>query len=154
MHTSDVLEKNSCLIGDTGFVGSTLRQQTAFSRGFNSRNIGEIAGDSFGTVICAAAPGSMFEANRVPDRDREQVHALIERISEVRAERFVLISSIAVLADFAGGDDEASTQFQHELAYGRHRRELEAFVEGHFSDSLIVRLPALVWPGPAQELHL
>lgn len=68
-------------------------------------------------------------------------------MSKVNAQRFILISSIAVLADFAGGDDETTRAFQEDLAYGRHRRELEAFVETHFTEHLIVRLPALFGRG-------
>jgi hypothetical protein len=137
----------SGLIGHTGFVGSALRRQTAFAACYNSQNIGAIEGQAFGTLICAAAPGSMLEANLAPERDAEKIDALIAQLSTARAERFVLISSIAVLADFAGGDDEGSQAFQQDLAYGRHRRALEAFVEGHFPGSLVVRLPALFGHG-------
>jgi hypothetical protein len=89
----------------------------------------------------------MLEANRAPERDAAQIEGLIAHLSGVRAERFVLISSIAVLADFAGGDDESTAAFQQTLAYGRNRRALEAFVEDHFPRSLIIRLPALFGPG-------
>ncbi|WP_086607032.1 hypothetical protein [Erythrobacter donghaensis] len=135
------------LIGHTGFVGGALLRQTRFDACFNSANIAAIAGQSFGTLVCAAAPGSMIEANRAPERDAAQIDALIARLAQVRAERFVLISSIAVLADFAGGDDESTGAFQQDLAYGRHRRALEAFVESHFPASLIIRLPALFGQG-------
>lgn len=137
----------TCLIGHTGFVGSTLARQFRFEAQVNSATIDSIGGSAFDMVVCAAAPGSMFEANRDPEADRAKVHALIEQLERVRAERFVLISSIAVLADFAGGDDESTAAFQRELAYGRHRRALEAFVEDHFANHLIVRLPALYGPG-------
>lgn len=135
------------IIGHTGFVGGTLEQQHGFSAYFNTSNISNIVGREFDTLVCAAAPGSMFTANREPQRDRDQVNALIESLKEVRAHRFVLISSIAVLANFAGKDHEGSKAFQEELAYGRHRRALEAFVEDAFEYSLVVRLPALFGRG-------
>lgn len=134
-------------MGHTGFVGSALRRQATFAECYNSATIAEIEGRRFDTVVCSAAPGSMFEANRAPDDDRRKVRALIEQLSRVEAERFILVSSIAVLADFAAGDHETTQRFQTELAYGRHRRELEAFVEGHFANHLIVRLPALFGEG-------
>jgi hypothetical protein len=137
----------SGLIGHTGFVGSALLRQTTFAACYNSQNIATIEGQSFGTLVCAAAPGSMLEANLAPERDAAKMDALIAQLSAVRAERFVLISSIAVLADFAGGDDEGTQGFQQELAYGRNRRALEAFVESHFPGSLVVRLPALFGQG-------
>lgn len=135
------------LIGHTGFVGGALLRQTRFDACFNSANIAEIEGQAFGTLVCAAAPGSMLEANRAPERDKVAIDALIARLDKVEATRVVLISSIAVLADFAGGDDEGTTAYQTELAYGRHRRALEAFVEERFPGSLVVRLPALFGAG-------
>jgi hypothetical protein len=89
----------------------------------------------------------MFIANREPDRDLAQIEALIKWLDGVRTRRFVLISSIAVLQDFAAGDDKATQAFQQELAYGRHRRLLEAFCETRFDECLVVRLPALFGPG-------
>ena len=147
MIAPDASPAPSGLIGHTGFVGSALLRQTRFSTCYNSANIADIDGARFGTLVCAAAPGSMLEANRAPERDRAAIDALIARLDRVEAERFVLISSIAVLADFAGGDDEGTGAFQHDLAYGRHRRALEAFVEDRFPGSLVVRLPALFGAG-------
>jgi len=139
--------EGTCLIGATGFVGGALLRQTDFSACFDSRNVVEIEDQSYDLVVCAAAPGSMLEANTAPERDRAQIHKLIERLSKVRTDRFVLISSIAVLSDFAGQHVESTEDFQENLAYGRHRRELEAFVENHFDRNLIVRLPALFGRG-------
>lgn len=135
------------LLGATGFVGSALLRQTSFDTHFHSRNVGEIEGQHFATLVCAAAPGSMLEANTAPERDREQVHALIQRLSKVHADRFILISSIAVLSDFDGQHTENTKEFQEKLAYGRHRRELEAYIEDNFANSLVVRLPALFGKG-------
>lgn len=139
--------RQEALMGHTGLVGGILSRQHTFSACFNTSNVDAMAGRSFDTVVCAAAPGSMFMANRAPDQDRAQVHALMDRLEAVQAQRFVLISSIAVLADFAAGDDEGTEAFQTALAYGRHRRELEVFCESHFDDCLIVRLPALFGTG-------
>jgi len=131
------------LIGHSGFVGGALSLQHTFEAHFNTKNIDSIVGHDFDTLVCAAAPGSMFVANREPERDREQIDALIERLHGVSAKRFVLISSIAVLADLAAGYEESTHAYQETLAYGRHRRELEAFCESHFENCLVVRLPAL-----------
>lgn len=147
MNAPDSSPRPTGLIGHTGFVGGALLRQTRFDACFNSANIAEITRARFGTVVCAAAPGSMIEANRAPERDKAAIDALIARLDKVEAERFVLVSSIAVLADFAGGDDEGTSAFQQELAYGRHRRALEAFVEERFPAHLIVRLPALFGAG-------
>lgn len=147
MNAPDAFPLPLGLIGHTGFVGSALLRQTWFDARYNSANIAEITGARFGTLVCAAAPGSMIEANRAPERDRAAIDTLIAQLDKLEAECFVLISSIAVLADFAGGDDEGTQSFQQELAYGRHRRALESFVEQRFERHLIVRLPALFGAG-------
>lgn len=135
------------IIGHTGFVGAALSGQHYFLAKFNSRNVDSIGEQRFDTVVCAAAPGSMVQANSAPERDRAAIEALIEQLRDVKARRFVLISSIAVLADFAGGDDEGTQAFQEALAYGRHRRMLEVFCEAQFDTCLVARLPALFGPG-------
>lgn len=138
---------DSCLIGHTGFVGGHLAQQAHFASRFTRVNISDSAGRRFDTVVCAAAPGSMFEANRFPERDQENIQALVNALSRITAKRFVLISSIAVLAHAARGDDETTTAFEQTHAYGRNRRALEEYCEKKFMHCLIVRLPALFGHG-------
>ncbi len=135
------------LIGYSGFVGGNLDAQHSFVGRFNSQNIGEACGQSFGTVVCAAAPGSMFEANRFPERDAQRIADLTKFLSQISTQRMVLISTIAVLSDLAGGDDEATNGFQMVTPYGVNRRSLEIFCANHFKECLILRLPALFGPG-------
>ena len=135
------------LIGATGFVGGTLARQHAFAAAFDSRTIDQARGCAFDAVVCAAAPGSMFEANRFPDRDRARIDKLIDHLATLRGESFVLISTIAVLADGGLQADETAHRFETDKAYGRHRRDLEVFCADHFPRCLIVRAPALFGPG-------
>lgn len=137
---------SKALIGATGFVGGCLNSDE-ITHSFHSRNISHIRGESFDTVLCAAAPGSMVEANTAPDRDKARLDGLMDHLAQVSTRQFVLISSIAVLADFAGQDDEETQAFQTDLAYGRHRRALEVFCAAQFEQCLILRLPALFGPG-------
>ena len=60
MLVTNLDEGQSGLIGATGFVGSALLRQRDFDARFHSRNVGEIEGKEFGTLVCAAAPGSMI----------------------------------------------------------------------------------------------
>lgn len=137
---------NDALIGATGFVGGHLARQHRFAAGFNSRNICDARGKAFNLVVCAAAPGSMFEANRFPGKDRERVGKLMADLARIEAKAFVLVSTIAVFRGFRA-DGEHADNFETEIAYGRHRRELEAFCADHFPSCLIVRLPALFGAG-------
>jgi hypothetical protein len=135
------------LIGHTGFVGQTLARQQEFSAQFNSSSIHKASDQSFDRIVCAAAPGSMFEANRFPDRDHLAIDGLIRDLSMIQAKQIVLISTIAVLDRFDGQALETTTDFQATLAYGLNRRRLEQFCQSHFNSCLIVRLPALFGPG-------
>ncbi len=139
--------RESALIGESGFVGSSLAAQGDFGAAFGSGNIRDAHGRHFSDLFCAAAPGSMFEANRLPQEDERRIDALIADLARVRADRFVLISTIAVLDRFDAGYDESAGAFQQSLAYGRNRRRLEEFCVDHFDDVLVVRLPALFGPG-------
>lgn len=134
------------LIGSTGFVGGHLARQHGFGAGFNSRTIGEARGRAFDTVVCAAAPGSMLEANRFPDRDAARIAALIDSLGTIEARRMVLVSTIAVLADFQA-EDEGTGAFQEATPYGVNRRALEVACAERFERCLVVRLPALFGAG-------
>lgn len=135
------------LIGHTGFVGSNLVQQHNFDRFYNSANIGDLAGSNFDTLVCAAAPGSMFEANRFPERDAERISTLISQLDAVGSvQRFVLISTVAVLAGFAANSEDEA-EYESATPYGVNRRRLEVFVTERFPNALIVRLPALFGTG-------
>lgn len=134
------------LIGSTGFVGGHLSGQHAFGAGFNSRTICEALGRSFDTVVCAAAPGSMLEANRFPDRDAERVGGIVDALKGIEAKQFVLVSTIAVLADFRA-EDEGTAAFQDATPYGVNRRTLEVACAERFGRCLVVRLPALFGTG-------
>lgn len=130
------------LIGHSGYIGSELGRHHGFERTFNSRNIDTICGGEFDIAVCAAAPGSMMEANRLPEQDARRIDGLIESLRGMKAEKFVLISTIAVLKDFRA-DDEDGAVFEATTPYGVNRRRLEEFVVDHFPRSLVVRLPAL-----------
>jgi nucleoside-diphosphate-sugar epimerase len=135
------------LIGHTGFVGQILLRHRGFSVQFNSANVTDSAGKTFDLVVCAAAPGSMFEANRFPERDALAIDALCQSLGKIRARQFVLVSTIAVLAQFDGQADESTEAFQTALAYGSNRRRLEVFCAQQFEECLILRLPALFGEG-------
>lgn len=145
------MSTSTAVIGHTGFVGSTLMRSMPSALGFNSRTISQSAGQAFDTVFCAAAPGSMFEANKYPERDAERIDALIASLDALTAERFVLISTIAVLDRFDGGYTEEEARYQQDTPYGVNRRRLEVACQERFSRCLVVRLPALFGPGLAKN---
>lgn len=138
---------NNALIGYSGFVGSTLLKQELFESLYRSTNIGEIAGKSFDTVVCAGAPAQKWIANREPEADRKKIEGLIAHLKSMTCKTFVLISTVDVFKNSLGADESTTVDESGLHAYGLHRRLLEKFVEDHFPRHLIVRLPGLVGPG-------
>ncbi|ERL99959.1 hypothetical protein Q644_07920 [Brucella intermedia 229E] len=138
----------SALIGYTGFVGSNLLRARSFDDLYNSSNIGNIVGKHYDLLVCAGVPAVKWKANKEPDRDREQIAALIDPLSKVTADRFILISTIDVYSNPSKLHDESKDPFDPEAQpYGKHRLEVEKWATAHFSDTMIVRLPALFGPG-------
>ncbi len=137
----------SALIGHTGFVGGSLAAQRRFDAVFNSADIESIAGRAFDLVVCAGAPGAKWLANQEPERDSAAITRLMRALERVSAARFVLMSTVDVFADPIDVDEETRVDVTRASSYGRHRRELEQFVEARFSSSLVVRLPGLFGPG-------
>ena len=137
----------NALIGFSGFVGSTLFKQAPFEYLYRSTNICDIEGQSFDTVVCAGAPAQKWIANREPDADRQKIEGLIANLKTVQCKNFILISTVDVFSDSMGVDEETPVDESRLQAYGLHRRLLEKFVERHFPNHLIVRLPGLVGPG-------
>ncbi len=131
------------IIGATGFVGTNLVAAHDFSARFSSKNIVDIDGGRYDTVVCAAAPAAMWAANRDPKGDLANILTLIAHLERVTARNFVLVSTVAVLADPAAGLDETTDRFETVKAYGRNRRRLEEAVTDLFPRSHILRLPAL-----------
>lgn len=135
------------LIGFSGFVGGTLLRQQAFDSLYRSTNIADIDGQTFDTVVCAGAPAQKWIANREPEADRQKIEALIDHLKTIRCKTFILISTVDVFANAVGVDENSTVEEQGLHAYGLNRRLLERFVEAHFPQHLIVRLPGLVGPG-------
>jgi dTDP-4-dehydrorhamnose reductase len=138
---------NNALIGYSGFVGSTLRKQAQFDALYRSSNIGEVDGQTFDTVVCAAAPAQKWIANRNPEADRRTIEGLIGHLAGIQCKTFVLISTVDVFQSPIDVDEDTPVDEAGLHAYGLHRRMLEKFVESQFARHLIVRLPGLVGPG-------
>lgn len=134
----------SALIGHTGFVGGSLSRQIPFDVLVNSSNVDELRGRAFSLVVCAGARAEKWKANRDPAADRAGIDRLLSVLREVRAERFVLVSTVDVFEMPAGTDESFPTDARH--AYGRNRRALEELCEERFS-AQVLRLPALYGPG-------
>jgi len=137
----------NALIGYTGFVGSTLLTQTEFEDLFNSKNIQDISGKAYNTLVCAGAPAVKWKANQDPHGDLENLQLLMNRLADVKAERVILISTVDVYQKPKGVDERTSINPEITDPYGKHRYYLEEFVAKQFENVHIVRLPGLFGKG-------
>ncbi|RJG24768.1 NAD-dependent epimerase/dehydratase family protein [Paenibacillus thiaminolyticus] len=137
----------SCLIGYTGFVGSTLMRKTQFDDLYNSKNIQEIESMEYDLIVCAGAPAVKWRANQAPDEDLDNIKKLMKHIGSVKTKRFVLISTVDVYQYPCDVDETTSINPSVTDPYGRHRYYLEQFVNEKFENVLVVRLPGLFGKG-------
>ncbi|MDB3980058.1 pyridine nucleotide transhydrogenase [Candidatus Marinimicrobia bacterium] len=137
----------NALIGNTGFVGSSLSKQYSFNFFYNSKNINQIKNKKFDMVICAGAPGKKWLANQNPSADLESINNLILNLKTIDCKKIVLISTVDVFSIPKNVNENTVVNKKKLLPYGLHRRILEEFVENHFKDFTIVRLPGLVGSG-------
>jgi nucleoside-diphosphate-sugar epimerase len=135
------------LVGHTGFVGGNLAAQHRFDAFFNSKNIEDIAGRSFDMLVISGMPAAMWIANRDPEVDRAVLERLVECLRQVRAERVVVISTVAVYPIAVGVDEDSPIEVSAQSPYGRHRLMLEQSAADHFPYALVVRLPGLFGNG-------
>ncbi|RRJ62198.1 NAD(P)-dependent oxidoreductase [Paenibacillus oralis] len=136
-----------CLLGYTGYVGSTLLSQTQFDDLYNSKNIETIKGKEYDLLICAAAPAVKWKANQAPVEDLENIKKLMEAIKGVRVNKFVLISTVDIYQDPVDVDETTIIDPELTEPYGKHRFYLEQFIRENFGDNLIIRLPGLFGKG-------
>jgi nucleoside-diphosphate-sugar epimerase len=139
---------SAALVGHTGFVGSNLARQHRFEQFYNSRNIGEVAGQAFDLLVFAGAQSKKWWSNANPDEDWAGIRSAIDAVAAARAKKAVLISTIDVIPVSQSARGElADCDTEPMQPYGRHRRALEKAFVAQFPGALIVRLPALSGPG-------
>lgn len=137
----------NCLIGYTGFVGGNLARQRPYEVLINSKNFHTLEGRSFDRIVCAGIPAVKWKANKDPEGDLAHINELVEVLKSVKADKFVLISTIDVYSVNRGVDEDFDCHDPKHHAYGRHRLYFEDFCKEHFPDVLIVRLPGLFGTG-------
>lgn len=129
-------------------MGTVLRAQAAFDDLFHRPDIATIKGREYGLVVCAGAPAQKWKADREPEPDLANLRVLMSHLERVRAERFLLLSTVDVYGRLPVGVDERTPPDSARCGpYGRHRLLLEEFVRQHFPGGVVVRLPGLFGDG-------
>lgn len=133
----------SVLIGSTGFVGGHLQRDFDFTHMYNRSNISDIQGLETDFLICAGLPAEKWKANSDPQSDWLNMANLAQKISSVKANKAILISTIDVYQPALEVTEEDRPNYDGEGAYGRNRAWFESFFVSQFSNALILRLPGL-----------
>ena len=136
----------TALIGYTGFVGGNIAAQHQFDDQYNTKNIDDIDGKEYDLVVSAATYAEMWKINQDPEGDLAQIDSLIAHLKNVKAKKFVLISTVGIYKNPNGANEDTPIEIEGLLPYGVNRHHLEEFVRNNF-DALIVRLPGLFGPG-------
>lgn len=131
------------LVGYTGFVGSNLDGETFFEGRYNSRNIQEAYGTNPDLLVYAGLPAEKYLANRFPEQDKAKILQAEDNIRKIAPQKLVLISTIDVFQNPVDVDEDSVIDVNGLQTYGLHRYLLEQWVQDHYPDALIIRLPAL-----------
>jgi nucleoside-diphosphate-sugar epimerase len=137
----------TALIGYSGFVGATLDLELKPSHRYRSTNIDEIRRQEFDHVICAGVQAMKWWANLHPEEDMTGIQRLLVALSEVKAQRFTLISSIDVYPVPRDVDENSSINKEGHHPYGLHRLLVEEWIRERFANVAVLRLPGLFGPG-------
>ena len=131
------------LVGYTGFVGSNICAGEKFEGLYNSKNIGEAYGTNPDLLVYAGLRAEKYLANHEPDKDLELIRQAEENILKINPKKLVLISTVDVLKNPAGADENTEIDTEGLNAYGANRYVLEQFVRKQYPEALIIRLPGL-----------
>ncbi|MCI8811493.1 MAG: NAD(P)-dependent oxidoreductase [Oscillibacter sp.] len=134
------------LIGYSGFVGQNL-DGPQFDLRFNSKNSVALRGKKFDLLVCAGVPGHKTLANQFPQKDWEAILELMTNLLHVQCAKLILISTIDILPEGSEKYEDAPLSEDCMSAYALHRFKMERFVQEHFDDVTIVRLPGIFGKG-------
>jgi len=135
------------LVGDTGLVGTSLKEQTTFDHTFNSSNINQLRsiakdGDE---IYLTCLPAAKWLVNKNLEQDISNLNNIIKQLEGIKFSNVVLISTIDVYCESPLGVDETFLPIIKTVNYGTNRLLFEILVRENLSyDKLnIFRLPAL-----------
>lgn len=140
------------LVGDTGLIGSVLRQSTNFDATFNSKNIHELPEianmpGQVDELYLACLPATKWLVNQDPAKDLNNILSIVDVLTEVWATKVILISTIDIYQHTDCGANEGFWTHFGPSSYGTNRLLFETLVQDTLAfNTCIVRLPAVFHP--------
>jgi hypothetical protein len=133
------------LIGSTGLIGTTLKQNLTFDFEYNSKSIHEYNPPNGCDLYLSCLPSTKWLVNQKTKDDVENIVDIIKVISQFNYKNIYLISTIDIYGDSPKEVDEDYEPTFKSFSYGSNRYLFEKMVLQHLKyDTIkIFRLPAL-----------
>lgn len=136
------------LIGNTGLVGSSLKEKIKFDYEFNSSNledIKKIPNTEDAILYLSCLPATKWKVNQDIEGDFNNIGKIIRTISPLSYKTIILISTIDIYSNSDSLIDESYTPVVEKLEYGTNRYLFELLVKQtmKYDRLYIFRLPAL-----------
>jgi hypothetical protein len=135
------------LIGDTGLIGTTLKEYLNFDFLFNTKNISEFIDKvpDYQELYLSCLPATKWLVNKNLKKDIENIYNILNILKTKKYSKVFLFSTIDVYNDSPLNVDESYAPNLSKLSYGNNRYLFELLVK-EFIDTenlKIFRLPAL-----------
>jgi len=135
------------IIGNSGLIGTTLKEKIKFDLEFNSRNMHEYiekVPDECDLYL-SCLPATKWIINQNLESDIKNMHEILNIISKKKYKKIILISTIDVYYESEKHANEDYTPKIKSLNYGSNRYLFELLVIQFvkYEDIKIFRLPAL-----------
>jgi hypothetical protein len=137
------------LVGNTGLIGNTLKDDLKFDYEFNSRNLEELLhldiDPNEDDLFLCCLPATKWLVNQDPSLDLENIFKILSVISKKSYRNIILYSTIDVYIDAPLESDESYVPKISTLNYGNNRYIFEQLVASTVKhrNLVILRLPAL-----------
>jgi hypothetical protein len=137
------------LIGNTGLIGTTLKDSIRFDLEFNSKNLNEITQTHINpddnTLYLSCLPATKWIINQNPSSDFDNITNIIKILEQREYKNIVLYSTIDVYNSAPQKSNEDFKPTLDSFNYGSNRHLFEVLVKDRlkYDNLLIIRLPSL-----------
>jgi hypothetical protein len=137
------------LIGNTGLIGTTLKDSVRFDLEYNSKNLHEITqtyiNPDDNTLYLSCLSATKWVINQNPSSDFDNIMNIIKTLEQREYKNIILYSTIDVYSNSPKESNEDHQPSINSFNYGNNRYLFEILVKDRlkYDNLLIIRLPAL-----------